>query len=551
VKSRANRCIIQKIARKIARAEPVEQNHRNSDLKVGLDDDDPVSASGRWVLARLVVVSNRVSVPSIDGAKRAGGLEVALRPVLQRNGGVWFGWSGKVGAVGKLETYVLKHKNVEYAVTDLSKDDHQEYYNGFANRVLWPILHYRLDLAEYARRDLSGYFRVNDHFAAELEKIIRPDDLIWVHDYHLIPIADALRRRGHANRIGFFLHVPMPPLEVITSLPNHEQLIPLLLQYDVVGFQTDGDSGNFVRYIIAEHQGLRGEMLLFETSGHQIALRLKGRQTRIGTFPVGIEPRVFERLARRSIKTPLVKDLVASLGGRALVIGVDRLDYSKGLVQRLEAFELFLTKNPDMLGRVTYLQITPKNRSEIPEYRELAEAVDSVAGRINGRYGEVSWTPIRYVNRVHGRSALAGLYRTARVGLVTPLRDGMNLVAKEYVAAQDPNDPGVLILSRFAGAAVEGKRALLVNPYDAESVAGAIEQALNMQLEERRERHAALLRANLEHNLSSWLTGFLDALRGDDSTAQEIGGEARVAVPGVGAPSRALDPADAASVLTH
>jgi trehalose 6-phosphate synthase len=356
-------------------------------------------------LARLVVVSNRVSVPSADGARRAGGLEVALRPALQRNGGVWFGWSGKIGAVGKLETYIVKHKNVEYAVTDLSKDDHQEYYNGFANRVLWPILHYRLDLAEYARRDLSGYFRVNDHFATELENIIQPDDLIWVHDYHLIPIADALRRRGHANRIGFFLHVPMPPPEVITSLPNHEQLIPLLLQYDVVGFQTDSDSGNFVRYIIAENQGLRGEMLLFETSGHEIVLRLKGRQTRIGTFPVGIEPRVFERLARRSIKSPLVKELVESLGGRALVIGVDRLDYSKGLVQRLEAFELFLTRNPDRLGHVTYLQITPKSRSEIPEYRELAEAVDSVAGRINGRYGEVSWTPIRYVNRVHSRSA--------------------------------------------------------------------------------------------------------------------------------------------------
>jgi trehalose 6-phosphate synthase len=474
-------------------------------------------------LARLVVVSNRVSVPSSDGAKRAGGLEVALRPALQRNGGVWLGWSGKVGTVGGLETRVVKHKNVEYVVTDLSKDDHQEYYNGFANRVLWPILHYRLDLAEFARRDLSGYFRVNDHFATELEKIIEDDDLIWVHDYHLIPIADALRRRGHANRIGFFLHVPLPPPEVLTSLPNHEQLIPLLLQYDVVGFQTDGDAENFVRYVIAENQGLRGEMLLFETAGHGITLRLNGRQARIGSFPVGIEPRTFQRLARRNVQSALVKDLVASLVGRALVIGVDRLDYSKGLVQRLEAFELFLARNPDRLGNVTYLQITPKNRSEIPEYAELAEAVDAVAGRINGRYGEVSWTPIRYVNRVHSRAALAGLYRTARVGLVTPLRDGMNLVAKEYVAAQDPDDPGVLILSRFAGAAVQCKRALLVNPYDAESVAGAIAQALAMPLEERRERHAALLRVNLEHNIDKWQKDFLDALRGDDPTAEEIG----------------------------
>jgi trehalose 6-phosphate synthase len=471
-------------------------------------------------LARLVVVSNRVSVPNGDGAKRVGGLEVALRPALERNGGIWFGWSGKAVPRQDVEMHTVSHKNVTYVVTDLSEEDYQEYYNGFANRVLWPILHFRLDLAEFARRDLSGYMRVNDHFATELEKIIEPDDLIWAHDYHLIPIADALRRRGHTNRIGFFLHVPMPPPEVLTSLPNHEQLIPLLLQYDVVGFQTEGDSGNFVRYLITED--LHHEMRMFETSGRQIGFTLNGRQTQVGSFPVGIEPRGFQALARRNVRSPLVKNLVTSLGGRTLIIGVDRLDYSKGLVQRLEAFEIFLARNPDWQGKVTYLQITPKNRSEIPEYVELAQAVGSIAGRINGKYGEVSWTPIRYVNRVYSRSVLAGLYRTARVGLVTPLRDGMNLVAKEYVAAQDSNDPGVLILSRFAGAAVDGKRALLVNPYDAESVAGAIAQALAMPLDERRERHAALLNGILENNVDKWQRDFLDALRSQDRSAEEI-----------------------------
>jgi trehalose 6-phosphate synthase len=471
-------------------------------------------------LPRLVVVSNRVSIPNGDGEKHAGGLEVALRPALERNGGVWFGWSGKVVPAADVELHTVSHKNVTYVVTDLSEDDYQEYYNGFANRVLWPILHFRLDLAEFARRDLSGYMRVNEHFATELEKIIGPDDLIWVHDYHLIPIADALRRRGHTNRIGFFLHVPMPPQEVMTSLPNHEQLIPLLLQYDVVGFQTDGDSGNFVRYLITEDSG--HEMQMFEASEHQVAFTLNGRRTRVGSFPVGIEPRSFQTLARRNVRSAFVKNLVTSLGGRTLVIGVDRLDYSKGLVQRLEAFEIFLARNPEWQGNVTYLQITPKNRSEIPEYMELAQAVGSIAGRINGKYGEVSWTPIRYVNRVYSRSVLAGLYRTARVGLVTPLRDGMNLVAKEYVAAQDPNDPGVLILSRFAGAAVGGKRALLVNPYDAESVAGAIAQALSMSVDERRERHAALLHNILENDVKKWQRDFLDALRGEDRTAEEI-----------------------------
>ena len=476
------------------------------------------------MVPRLAVVSNRVSVPTGDGAKRAGGLEVALRPALQRNGGVWIGWSGKIAARDQLRTRSIRHKNVEYVVTDLTKHDYQEYYNGFANRVLWPILHYRLDLAEFARRDLTGYFRVNDHFATQLEKVVAEDDLIWVHDYHLIPIADALRRRGRSNRIGFFLHVPFPPPEVLAAMPKHRQLIPLLMQYDVVGFQTAGDAGNFVRYLISECNHAR-DLRVLEIDGHQTALSLNGRQTRIGHFPVGIEPRVFQRLARRNMRSPLVQEMVASLDGRLLVIGVDRLDYSKGLVQRLDAFDHFLASHCDWIGKVTYLQITPANRSEIPEYAELEQALGAAAGRINGKYGEVSWTPIRYVNRVYSRAALAGLYRTARVGLVTPLRDGMNLVAKEYVAAQDPDDPGVLILSRFAGAAIEFRRALLVNPYDAESVAGAIAQALAMPLEERRARHQALLAEIHGYDVDRWQCEFLATLRGDGV----------VAVPSLGA----------------
>jgi trehalose 6-phosphate synthase len=463
-------------------------------------------------LGRLVVVSNRVSVPG-DGAARAGGLEVALRPALQNNGGVWLGWSGKVAAANELETRSVRHKNIEYVVTDLSKEGFDEYYSGFANRVLWPILHYRLDLAEFARRDLSGYFRVNNHFASELEKIIAPDDLIWVHDYHLIPIAAALRRRGHSNRIGFFLHVPLPPPEILTSLPNHEQLIPLLMQYDVVGFQTEGDVQNFVRYLISEFDQMRNTRM-FESAGRNVTLTVNGQETLIGSFPVGIEPRAFARLARRNEQSPLVKDLVASLGGRNLVIGVDRLDYSKGLIQRLDAFDIFLANHSEWLGKLTYVQITPTNRAEIPEYSDLQGALESAAGRINGKYGEVSWTPIRYVNRVYSRSVLAGLYRTARVGLVTPLRDGMNLVAKEYVAAQNPDDPGVLVLSRFTGAAIELRSALLVNPYDAESVANALLQALAMPLEERRARHKTLHAKVCEYDVNRWQREFLTVLRG-------------------------------------
>ncbi len=471
-------------------------------------------------MARLVVVSNRVSVPSKDGAKRAGGLEVALRPTLQRHGGIWLGWSGKVAPPDQIQVTSTLEKNVEYVVADLSNDDYQEYYNGFANRVLWPSLHYRLDLAEFARRDLTGYFRVNRHFATQIEKLIKDDDLIWVHDYHLIPIADELRKRGRGNRIGFFLHVPFPAPEVLTSLPNHEQLLPLLLQFDVVGFQTEGDVANFLRYVLSECKETRN-LRMFEAEGHQVTLSLNGKRTRIGCYPVGIEPRGFERLARRNVRSALVQDLVTSLGGRDLIIGVDRLDYSKGLIQRFDAYEAFLAKHGEWAGKVTYLQITPKNRSEIPEYAELAAEANAAAGRINARFGEVSWTPMLYVNRIYSRSALAGLYRTARVALVTPLRDGMNLVAKEYVAAQDPENPGVLILSRFAGAADAFKRALLVNPYDSESVTAALAQALTMPLEERRERHRELLATIVAYDIDRWQREYMAALYGEGEGSRE------------------------------
>jgi trehalose 6-phosphate synthase len=455
-------------------------------------------------LARLIVVSNRVAVPSHDGGTQAGGLAVAVRSLLKQRGGIWFGWSGTVaGDNEETATRTIQHREMSYVVTDLLAADYQEYYNGFANRVLWPILHYRLDLAEFSRRDLSGYRRVNAHFANQLHELVAPDDVIWVHDYHLIPLAKMLRDRGHGNRIGYFLHVPFPPPEILTALPNHEWLIPQLSAYDLVGFQTENDAMNFARYLENEcHLQKRGHLT------YQSAERL----VRVGVFPIGIETNEFSRLARRSVRTPLVQSVVESLAGRTMMIGVDRLDYSKGLAQRLDAFDRFLALYPDWRGQVTYLQITPKSRSEIQEYAEMERTISEAAGRINGAYGEVAWTPIRYVNRAYGRGALAGLYRSSRVGLVTPLRDGMNLVAKEYIAAQDPEDPGVLILSRFAGAAAECSAALLVNPYDPESVATSIAHALSMPLEERRTRHEALYHVISENDLKSWGELFLATL---------------------------------------
>lgn len=466
-------------------------------------------------MARLVVVSNRVGVP--DRGARAGGLEVAIRPALKKRGGVWFGWSGRVADEDPGPAKTLRRDNVEYVTIDLRKDDYNEFYNGFANRVLWPILHYRLDLAEFSRRDLSGYRRVNEYFASGLEKILRPDDLVWVHDYHLIPLARALRERGHKNKIGFFLHIPCPPPEILTALPNHEQLVPALGAYDVVGFQTETDAINLRRYFTSECGFKRLD---------DEAFMIDGRAVRIAVFPVGVETETFARLARRAVDTAFVREVLGSLPGRAMIIGVDRLDYSKGIPERMNAFERFLAQFPDWRGKVTYLQITPRSRSSIPEYADIGRVLGEAVGRINGNYGEASWTPVRYINKAHSRTALAGLYRAARVGLVTPLRDGMNLVAKEYVAAQNPDDPGVLVLSRFAGAAHECAAALLVNPYDPEGVAIAINKALAMPLVERQQRHAHNFRALRQNDLSQWAERFLAAL---DAPVPDCLAPARVA----------------------
>jgi len=454
-------------------------------------------------LARLVVVSNRVAVPDGKSGGRAGGLEVAVKAALRHRKGVWFGWSGKIARKGETaETSTVHHENIDYVVTSLGAEDYKEYYNGFANRVLWPVLHYRFDQAEFSRRDLSGYMRVNEHFAAELDKLLRPDDVIWVHDYHLMPLAKALRARGHKNRIGYFLHIPCPPPEVLTALPGHERLIPTLTEYDLVGFQTGDDAFNFTRYLTREC-GLHSRDFSFPVGD---------RELRVDAFPVGIETEHFAKTARLAIKSSFVQKVLGSLTGRAMIIGVDRLDYSKGLNLRLDAYDQFLRSYPDWRGKVTYLQITPKSRSEIPEYIEMERMVSEAAGRINGAYGEADWTPIRYINRAYSRTALAGFYRGARAALVTPLRDGMNLVAKEYIAAQDPEDPGVLVLSRFAGAAHECTDALLVNPYDTEAVASALNRALAMPLDEPRARHRAMYETLLQNDIARWAERFLGAL---------------------------------------
>jgi len=455
-------------------------------------------------VSRLVVVSNRVALPS---EQRAGGLAVALRAALKESeGGLWFGWSGKRTRDESGALHTIDEGSMTYTTMDLSHEDFDHYYNGFANRTLWPLLHFRLDLVDYRRDTQDGYRRVNALFAEKLAPLLREDDVIWVHDYHLIPFGQRLRELGVRNRIGFFLHVPMPSSDLLAALPNHEVLFGALASYDLVGFQTERDLDRFQSYL-----RLYGGGRAFADGRMRAA---DGREFHAGAFPISIDANLIARQAAAAVSRASVVRLRESLGSRVLAIGVDRLDYSKGLPDRFRAFERFLDRYPELHGQMTFLQLAPVSRSEVPEYQALRRELEGLAGHINGRHAAPDWTPVRYVNRDFSHGVLTGFYRQAQLALVTPLRDGMNLVAKEFVAAQDPNDPGVLVLSRFAGAVSEMPEALVVNPYDLDGVADAIAVAHAMPLAERKERWRALFKRLQRHDITAWRRKFLEALTG-------------------------------------
>ena len=394
--------------------------------------------------AQLIIVSNRVSVPDSPRTPLAGGMAVAVKAALKNRNGMWFGWSGKVSDPPPSEPQVVEVNRITYVLIDLSTNDIQEYYNGLANSVLWPILHYRVDLQEYSRADASGYMRVNRMFADRLSTLLKEDDVIWVHDYHLMLLGRELRSRGHRNTIGFFLHTPCAPPDILQTLPHHREILGGLTYYNLVGFQTENDRDNFAHYLVSQGAAQ-------SRSGYEF----EGQKVRLGAFPVSIETKAYMRLARNAGRSAFVALVRESLGDSRLVLGVDQLDYSKGIPDRVKAFERLLETYPEWRGKATLIQVTPKSRSDIKQYGDIEAEVTGLIGKVNGQFGDAAWTPIRYVNRSYSRTVLAGLYRSAHVAMVTPLRDGMNLVAKEYLAAQDPDDPGVLVLSQFAGAAKE------------------------------------------------------------------------------------------------
>ncbi|MCP1202649.1 alpha,alpha-trehalose-phosphate synthase (UDP-forming) [Acetobacter oryzoeni] len=442
-------------------------------------------------MGRLVIVSNRV--PAVrDRAQPAGGLAVALRDAVQGQECLWFGWSGQQIPDDEGEdrrVSIDTVENVTYATVDLTQSEYNGFYEGYSNGILWPLCHYRAGLMNYSRQDRHTYHAVNTMFAQKLAPLLKSDDLIWVHDYHLFPLGLALRELGIKCRIGFFLHIPFPPWSLMRALPGAEKLMRSLRAYDVMGVQTEDDARNV-------NEG-------FSAVGVPAQARV---------FPIGIDPESFQKQASSGLDNPEVQKLEKSLRGLPLIIGVDRMDYSKGLPERFRAYETFLRKYPEYRGKVIYLQITPVSRGSVPEYKMLREELDGVVGHINGTYGDFDWVPIRYLTHPVPRELLAPFFRLSRAALVTPLRDGMNLVAKEYVAAQDEEDPGVLILSRFAGAAPEMEDALLVNPHDADEVADALHKSLSMSLSERQVRWKRLKPDVWRVTAGSWARSFITAL---------------------------------------
>ena len=451
-------------------------------------------------MGRLIAISNRTAA---DPGARAGGLAVAVWESLKSTGGVWFGWSGDLVDQPSRSVRMMKDDGVEFVLTDLSHEEHDQYYLQYANSVLWPVFYYRVDLAAFDSDAFQIYAAVNQRIANLVAERLQYGDSVWVHDYHFLLMGDSLRRAGWDGPIGFFLHIPFPPPEVFRALPEHQWIARAMCNFSVIGFQSQQDRSNFTRYLIEDCKGVDRGDGVYEAFNTTI---------KIEAYPIGIDASGFEAASKTDKAKEASERIGRFLGGRNLVIGVDRMDYSKGLPERFESVGRLFDEYPETHGSVSVTQIAPPSRSKVEEYRELRQTLDRLAGRINGDYGDLDWIPLRYLARSYDREELAGLFRIARVGLVTPLRDGMNLVCKEFIMAQDESDPGVLILSEFAGAAEQLKAALLVNPHDTRKMAEAIHLALTMPLDERKQRWEALRKIVTEQDITWWRKNFLKDL---------------------------------------
>jgi trehalose 6-phosphate synthase/phosphatase len=456
----------------------------------------------------IVVASNRLPFTftrTANGMERRpspGGLVSALEPVLRKRGGVWIGWPGAE----------LDSENADdadsYRVAPVALSDGEvtRYYHGFSNRTLWPLLHSMTDRSRFEGRDWETYALVNERFAQSVVEHASGDEVVWVHDYHLLLAPATIRRELPDARLAFFLHIPFPPYDIFRLLPWDRELLRGMLACDLIGFHVRGYAQNFLD-CVERSLGAR-------VHRDEMLVEYGDRTTRVEAHPIGIEFEHFEDLAKEA-PTP------SRRAAEQVILGVDRLDYTKGIPERIRAFERLLELHPEHRENVVLMQLAVPSRSQVAEYRELKREIDEMVGRVNGRFATSSWSPIRYLYRSVPRKRLAALYRDSDVAMVTPLRDGMNLVAKEFVACQ-VDEPGVLILSKLAGAANTMREVLRVNPYDIDGTAEGLHRALTMDDAERKSRMAALRRRERKHDLEEWTSTFLASAAGARRSAAPL-----------------------------
>jgi trehalose 6-phosphate synthase len=477
---------------------------------------------------RLLVVSNRLPItltPQKGGGwvrqPGSGGLVTALEPVLRDRGGMWIGWAGVVDAdLAEIQAELDRDGDaLPYALraVPLSADDKRDFYQGAANEILWPLCHGLVGRCNHSHQYWRAYREVNWRFAHAVLDVARSGDFVWVHDYHLITVAEELRALGFQDQLAYFLHIPFPCLDVFEQLPWAEEVLRALLAYDLVGFQTERDLKNFVQCV----EAMAGDEVIVEPG--RVRLARTGRSVRVGAFPISIDARVFFEGPSDPRVQAEAEALLARFSHQRVILGVDRLDYTKGIPQKLQGLERALEKYPELRGQVTLFQLVVPSRERIPEYSRMKEEIEGLVGRINGRFTKGAWVPILYSFGSWSQDELLAYYRIAHVALITPLRDGMNLVSKEYVAASADGE-GVLILSAFAGSAQEmGDAALVVNPYDVEAVADAIHKACTMDPQEKARRLALLQERIRARDVHRWVQDFLDAAHaGEEAPAESV-----------------------------
>jgi trehalose 6-phosphate synthase/phosphatase len=468
---------------------------------------------------RLLIVSNRLPVATrLAGGEvhltvSSGGLATGLRPWHEQSQGVWIGWPGDLSHCTGEQRVEVDRRLDERRISPvhLSQDHVDRFYHGFANRVLWPLFHYLIDRVPVDATGWDAYQDANEAFADVVAREHRPGDMIWVHDYQLMLLPALLRERLPDARIGFFLHIPFPSSEVFRILPWRHQILSGLLGADLLGFHTFA----YMRHFVAS---------LLHVDGVEVDIDrvvVGDRHVRLGVFPMGVDTPTFDALARQPVVAAERDAIRGDAAGRQIILGVDRLDYTKGIPRRLQAVERLLEREPGLAERVRYVQVAVPSRGEVDSYQRFRRQVEELVGRINGTYGTLRSTPVHYMHRSVSMEQLVALYRAADVMLVTPLRDGMNLVAKEFVASR-VDDDGVLVLSEFAGASAELDGAIVVNPYDVDAVADSLHRALSMSAAESRARMKALRRRVAEHDVHTWARSFIERLEGTRSRPKAI-----------------------------